>query len=115
MLKHALAVLVIGAASATSVAANADWNGAARYAPPPHVVAPHYCPPNRWAAPTAYHWAPAPYYAPYRYAPYRYAPPYGYSNHGWRKVWRQDRFDHGPNHGWNGPDHGNDRGDWHNH
>ena len=124
MFKHAFAILVIGAASATSVAAHADWgNGAARYAPPPHVVAPHYCPPNR-PAPSAYYWAPGPHYAPYHYAPYAYyAPP---SNHGWRKVRRQQRFDnYGPNHGWdnghddhgghnwnNGPSRGHD---WHNH
>jgi len=119
MFKHAFAVLVISTAAATSVAAHADWNnGAARYAPP-HVVAPRYCPPVR-PAPSAYHWAPAPHYAPYRYAPYAYyAPP---SNHGWRKVWRQQRFDHyGPGHGWSdghnwNDDHngGHDR-DWHNH
>src|SRR5262245_1321069 len=105
MLKHALAVLVISAASATSVAAHADWNGAARYAPPRHVVvAPRYCPPVR-PAPSAYYWAPAPHY----YAPYHYAPYYASSNSGWRKVWRQQRFNHGPYYGWNnhgGYDHG---------
>jgi hypothetical protein len=120
MFKYALAVLVISAASATSVAAHADWNGATRYAPPRHVVvAPRYCPPVR-PVPSAYHWVPAPHYAPYGYAPYAYAP----SNHGWRKVWRQERFeDHGPNHGWNDHDwnHGSNHGtwngqrDWHNH
>jgi len=97
MLKHALAVLVISAASATSVAAHADWNnGATRYAPEPHVVAPRYCPPVR-PAPSAY-WAPAPHYAPYHYASYAYYAPQ--PNHGWRKVWRQQRFD-GPGHRWN--------------
>jgi hypothetical protein len=119
MFKHALAVLVISAASATSVAAHADWNGAARYAPPRHVVvAPHYYPPVR-PVPSAYRWAPVPHYAPYR-APYAYYAP---SNHGWRKVWRQERFDHGPNRGWNnhewnhGPSHDswNDHRDGHNH
>jgi hypothetical protein len=119
MFKHALAVLVISAASATSVAAHADWNGAARYAPPRHVVvAPRYCPPVH-PAPSSYrYWAPAPhYYAPYRYAPYAYAP----SNHGWRNAWRRDRFDdHGHgwnNHGWNNHDwnRGSDHGSWNGH
>ena len=116
MFKHALAVLVISAASATSVAAHADWNGAARYAPPRHVVvAPRYCPPVR---PSAYYWSSAPHYAPYRYAPYAYAP----SNHGWRKVMRRERFDnHGwDNHGWNNHDnrdwsHGQNHGSWNGH
>jgi hypothetical protein len=123
MLKHALAVLVISAASATSVAAHADWNGAARYAPTRHVVvAPRYCTPVH-PVPSAYYWSRAPHYAPYRYAPYGYYAP---SNGGWRKVWRQQRFDHGPNYGWNnhggynhdgdnrGGNHGSNHGSWNN-
>src|SRR4051812_43059919 len=101
MFRKALAILVIGAASATSVAAHAsDWrDGTVRYTTVRHADAPRYYPPHRWVAP-AYRWAPAPrsYWHPaYGYRGYAYHPGYrmgwrdGRSHDGWRgNNWRND-------------------------
>jgi len=97
MFKKALAIVVISAATATSVAAHAsDWgNGAPHAAPgnerhwndnnaqprypyhyaPPRYVAPRYVAPYRYApayrwAPPPYRWARAPWYPNYAYRGY---------------------------------------------
>jgi len=101
MFKKALAIAVIGAATATSVVAHAsDWDDdAPRHAPPhaerylndrdpPHYVAPRYVAPYRYAAP-AYRWAPSAYRwapPPYRWvpAPRGWYPAYAYRGYDYR-------------------------------
>ena len=124
MLQRALVILVIGIASATSVAHASDWGngGGANYPPPDHGYVydrappgnygPRDCPPHGWAPPVrwarpAYRWAPPRYRHRYRahgYRGYGYQPRYqnDWDRSGaYREAYRDDRHDH-DDHEWRG-------------
>jgi hypothetical protein len=112
MFRKALAILVLGAASATGAAAHAsDWNhGAVRNGHPVHVV-PRYVPPARYAPPAYHGWArPA---HPYWHTGYAYPRYYAHPQpHDWRaNGWRHDRDDRGWHNGWRNDRDGH--GNWH--
>ncbi len=104
MLKQVLAIVVIGTAALTSVAACAsDWGtGASGYASPTTVQYVHNGPPIRYISPRyypAYRWAPA---------PYRWAPPHQY----WYPRYGYNRYDYN-RHDYNPGYYNNGRNDWH--
>ena len=115
MFKKVLAIVIVGATTATSLAADAsDWgNRAPRYAPPPaerymndrgpqRHDTPRYAVPYRYGPP-AYRWPPS-----YRWvgAPHRYwYPAYAYRSYADRPGCREGWNDHGANRGWDRDDH----------
>ena len=128
MFRKALAIIVLGAASATGAAALAsDWRDAPlRYAHPTHVAAPRYCPPHqtayRWAAPAPRNdWRPA-----YAYPHYSaYHPRNDWRGYGWRgngshtdwhgNDWRGNggnggHYDNGRHNGWQHDNNGRHNG-----
>jgi len=126
MLQRALVILVISAASATSVAHASDWgnDGSGGYPPPQHGYVydlappvyggPYDCPPRDWAPPVR--WAPPPYR--YRWAPpHRYwYPAYGYRGYGYQSEYRNDWDRHGAYRGGHSDDlRDHDDYPWHGH